>query len=78
MFNTVKTGMGRKAGGLSGRGTTASAGLLPAILAHGATGAYDEVFIFGGIGLVIAVLIFMSWRAGRNRKREERRRRRRR
>ena len=47
----------------------------PGILAHG-TGAagFDEFFIFGGIGLIIGVLIFMSWRAGRKRKKAMRRR----
>lgn len=57
------------------RGSVASFGVMPGFLLHG-TGAagFDEFFIFGGIGLIIGVLIFMSWRAGRQRKKSGRRR----
>jgi hypothetical protein len=42
------------------------------ILLHGQGGSqFDELFIFGGIGLVLAVLGFLSWRAGRQRKKRE-------
>ena len=52
-------------------------GLAPLVLAHGTNGAFDEIAIFGGIGLIILALIFLSWRAGRDKKRREERRRRR-
>ncbi len=46
-----------------------SLGVLPAVLLHGAgISGFDEIAIFGGIGLIIGALIFMSWRAGRKRK----------
>lgn len=49
---------------------------IPAFLAHGVGGArYDELFIFGGIGLVVGTLVFMSWRAGKDRKKRRARRR---
>ncbi len=52
-------------------------GILPVVLLHG-TGAsgYDEILIFGGIGLVILVLVYLSWRAGKKNKRERSKRRR--
>lgn len=43
-------------------------------LAHGAGGAYDELIIFGGIGLLLVVLAYLSWRASSNK--EERRKKR--
>ncbi len=60
-------------------GGSVSLGVLPAVLLHG-TGAssFDEIAIFGGVGLIIGVLIFLSWRAGRKRNAREGRRRRRR
>ncbi len=59
-----------------GRTSVGAWGLLPVTLAHG-TGAagFDEIFIFGGIGVIIGALIFMSWRAGRQRKKNGGRRR---
>lgn len=54
-------------------------GVLPAVLLHGAgVSGFDEFVIFGGIGLIVLGLIFLSWRAGRKRKRLEGTRRRRR
>jgi len=54
-----------------------SMGVLPVFLAHGVgTGRYDELIIFGGMGLIIAGLAFLSWRAGRKRKRSQSSRRR--
>lgn len=42
-------------------------------LLHGTGGsAYDELIIFGGIGLIIGVLGYLSWRASKQK--EERRR----
>jgi hypothetical protein len=51
---------------------------IPLFLLHGASGPYDDIAIFGGVGFVVAALVFLSWRAGRERKRRERGRRRRR
>jgi hypothetical protein len=31
----------------------------------------DDIVVFGGIALVIGVLVFLSWRAGRERQRRE-------
>lgn len=59
-----------------GNSKSSSLALGPAILAHGAgVGGWDEVVIFGGIGLIVVGLIFLSWRAGRKRKQAEARRR---
>ena len=46
-------------------------GGLPLILPllHGASGMWDEIFIFGGIGVILMGLAFLSWRSGRDRKR---------
>lgn len=52
-------------------------GVSPLVLAHGSNGVYDEIAIFGGIGLIIIALIYLSWKAGRDKKRREERRRRR-
>jgi hypothetical protein len=53
--------------------------VLPAPLLHGVGGSrYDELVIFGGLGLIIGVLVLLSWRAGRKRKKGTKRRRRRR
>jgi hypothetical protein len=30
---------------------------------------WDEIFIFGGIGVILMGLAFLSWRSGRDRKR---------
>jgi hypothetical protein len=43
-------------------------------LLHGVGGAYDEAIIFGGIGVVLVVLAFLSWKASKGK--EERRRKR--
>ncbi len=43
-------------------------------LLHGAGGAYDELIIFGGIGLLLVGLAFLSWRASKGK--EERRKKR--
>ena len=45
---------------------------VPIFLLHG-TGSskFDELIIFGGIVLVLVVLGFLSWRAGRRRKKEK-------
>lgn len=64
-----------KIGLVASRGQ-AIAGAAPFVLLHGTGGAYDEIAIFGGIGLVILALVFLSWRAGRDKKRREKRRRR--
>ncbi len=49
-------------------------------LLHGAGGAYDELIIFGGIGLLLVALIFLAWRAskGKDERRKKRRSRRKR
>lgn len=44
-------------------------------LLHGAGGAYDELIIFGGIGLLLVGLAFLSWKASKGK--DERRRKRR-
>ena len=51
----------------------ALAGILPIPLLHGAAGPADEIAIFGGIGAVLLILAFLSWRAGRERKKRRRR-----
>ncbi|MDA1279893.1 MAG: hypothetical protein O3B95_07605 [Chloroflexi bacterium] len=43
-------------------------------LLHGAGGAYDELIIFGGIGLLLIVLAYLSWRASANKEKRRRRR----
>jgi hypothetical protein len=43
-------------------------------LLHGVGGAYDEAIIFGGIGVLLVGLAFLSWRASKGK--EERRRKR--
>jgi len=43
-------------------------------LLHGVGGAYDEAIIFGGIGVLLIVLGYLSWRASKGK--EERRRKR--
>ena len=58
------------------------AGVLPFTfpLLHvlgGGGGVWDELVMFGGIGLVIGTLVFLSWKAGRDRQRREGGRRRR-
>jgi hypothetical protein len=53
---------------------------FPPVLAHivgGGTGIVDDIVVFGGIALIIGALVFLSWRAGRERQRREGRRRRR-
>jgi hypothetical protein len=52
---------------------------FPPVLLHvvGGGGVLDELVMFGGIALVIGALVFLSWRAGRDRKRREGGRRRR-
>lgn len=43
-------------------------------LLHGASGKYDELILYGGIGLAIVVLGFLAWRASK--RKDERRRKR--
>ena len=43
-------------------------------LLHGAGGAYDEAIIFGGIGVILVALAYLSWRASKGK--EERRKKR--
>ena len=79
MINAVLTAVKKLLGGRAVNSVTASYGALPFVLAHGTgTAGYDEIFIFGGIGLIVVALIFLSWRAGRRRNQQQRRRRRRR
>jgi hypothetical protein len=49
-------------------------------LLHGSGGAYDELLIFGGIGVLLLVLGFLSWRAskGKDERRNKRKARRKR
>ena len=55
--------------GFVGMRHTASAALLPAPLLHGVGGSkYDELIIFGGLGLILGTLAFLSWRSGQKRK----------
>ena len=45
-------------------------------LLHGTGGsAYDELIIFGGIGVVIVVLGYLSWRASKQKDKRRRNRR---
>tara|TARA_Y100001934_G_C12386059_1_gene795806 strand:- start:5460 stop:5645 length:186 start_codon:yes stop_codon:yes gene_type:complete len=44
-------------------------------LLHGAFGAYDELIIFGGIGVLLVGLAYLSWRASKDK--DERRKKRR-
>lgn len=50
-------------------------GALPVVLPllHGASGLWDEIMIFGGIGVILLGLSFLSWRNSRARKRRRRR-----
>ena len=41
-------------------------------LLHGAVGIWDEVAIYGGLGLIFLTLMFLSWRARRQKKRRRR------
>lgn len=43
-------------------------------LLHGAGGAYDEAIIFGGIGVLLIALGWLSWKASKGK--EERRKKR--
>ncbi|MDP6055470.1 MAG: hypothetical protein QF676_03985 [Dehalococcoidia bacterium] len=47
-------------------------------LLHGVGGAYDELIIFGGIGLILVVLGYLSWKAsnGKEQRRQKRKARR--
>ncbi len=55
---------------LHGGGAMLSVGVLPSVLLHGAgVAGFDELAIFGGIGVIILGLIYLSWRSGRKRKR---------
>lgn len=53
-----------------------SLGMMWIPLLHGAGGsAYDELIMFGGIGAIIVVLGYLSWRAGKEKdKRRSKRR----
>ena len=55
----------------SGRNLSAFPLVLP--LLHGAAGLWDEIMIFGGIGVILLGLSFLSWRNSRARKRRRRR-----
>ena len=44
------------------------------LLLHGAGGTYDEAIIFGGIGVLLIALGFLSWKASKGK--EERRKKR--
>jgi hypothetical protein len=46
--------------------------ILP--LLHGAGGAYDELIIFGGIGGILIVLGYLSWKASKNKDKRRRKR----
>ena len=67
-------GVRRAAGGARG---LPAAGLLPTFLLHGIGGSLDEVIFFGGIGLMLAGLLYRTWRNGKKNRRERRRGRRR-
>ncbi len=42
-------------------------------LLHGIGGAaYDELIIFGGFGVIIVVLVYLSWRASKDKRRRKR------
>jgi hypothetical protein len=57
----------------------AAPAMLPAPLLHGVGGSkYDELVIFGGLGVIIGTLALLSWRSGRRRKQRTGQRRRRR
>ena len=63
--------------GHAGQLARAAPAALPLFLLHGEGGSrFDELFIFGGFGLVIVSLVFLSWRAGRQRQGKKSRRRR--
>ena len=40
-------------------------------LLHGSAGQWDEVAVYGGFGLIILVIVALSWRAARRRKRRQ-------
>lgn len=44
-------------------------------LLHGAAGPYDELLIFGGMGLLLVALGYLSWRSTKSK--DERRKKRR-
>jgi small neutral amino acid transporter SnatA (MarC family) len=44
-------------------------------LLHGAGGAYDELIIFGGIGLLLVGVGWLSWRASKEKERRKKARR---
>ena len=53
-----------------------SLGITSIPLLHGTGGsAYDELIIFGGIGAIIVVLGYLSWRASKQKDRRRRARR---
>jgi hypothetical protein len=43
-------------------------------LLHGAGGSYDELLIFGGIGAILIVLVYLSWKASKNKDKRRRKR----
>ena len=44
-------------------------------LLHGAGGAYDELIIFGGIGVLLVGLGYLSWRASKTKDERSKKRR---
>ena len=44
-------------------------------LLHGAGGPYDELIIFGGIGVLLIGLGFLSWKASKDKEARRRKRR---
>lgn len=49
-------------------------GITPLPLLHGAGGPYDELIIFGGIGALLLVLAYLSWRASKGKEKRRRKR----
>lgn len=85
MIRTALAGLTKLAdapGMIRGSYARSAPAIAPMILLHGGSDSgvarYDELFLFGGIGLVLGVLVFLSWRAGKQRNKKGRRRRRRR
>lgn len=43
-------------------------------LLHGAGGAFDELIIFGGIGVLLVGLAFLSWKASKGKEQRRKKR----
>ena len=43
-------------------------------LLHGVGGSYDEAIIFGGIGVLLIVLGFLSWKASKGKEKRRKKR----